>query len=96
MLLFTQGTPPNDAPTARKSHATMESCYYGELQQNTNMAKLKMAHWVTLTGHRTLEDCFQHPPFPLQISADQKQTRHTTINLIIKMQAILRSLIEDY
>lgn len=44
---------------------------------------------------RTPEDCFQHPPFPLQISAGEKQTRHTTINPVTKTQTVLRSLIED-
>lgn len=38
----------------------------------------------------------QHPPFPLQISADPRQVRHTMLSLITITQAMSWSLRQDY
>lgn len=71
------------------------SCYCGELQQSTNMAKLKMAHWVTEQPQDS-GALRSAPSLPVVCFSWLEQTKPTTTDLITKMQATLRSLMEDY
>lgn len=89
VLLLTQSIPPNNAPTARTIMLLRRVAAkhdHGQAENGT---------LVTLSSHRTVGDCVQHPPFPWYISTDQEQTKPTTTDLI-KTQAPLRSMMEDY